>query len=143
MVCESWRSKLEPYALLILRVSTGIIMAVHGWQKFSDIPKWTEQLTKMGIPFPELNAYLSIAAELLGGLGLIVGLLTPLAALGVVSTMAVAVFVVHFDNGLLAKDGGFEYPMTLMFVGLYFMMKGAGCLSLDALFCKKKNVTIP
>jgi putative oxidoreductase len=137
MICEKIQTKLEPLAFTLLRVTVGIIMATHGWLKYSDIETWKGQLTSLGVPHPEINAWLSIAGELLGGLGLIVGLLTPLAAFGIVAVMAVAISTVHFSNGLLAKNNGFEYPLTLLVVGLYFMVKGGGCISLDAILKKK------
>lgn len=135
---ETMRCKLEPLALALLRISTGVIMAVHGWQKLIAIPKYTEIFANMGMPSPEILVYLAVAGEFLGGIGLIVGFLTPLAAFGVLSTMAVAVFKVHWKGGLLASNNGFEYPMTLMFVALFFMVRGAGCLSLDYLFFHKR-----
>ncbi len=122
----------RPLTWTLLRVVVGLIMAVHGWMKAEDITAWAGNLEAMGVPLPTLNAYLSIAGELLGGLGLMVGLLTPVAALGVVGTMAVAVFVVHFPNGLLAQKNGFEYPLTLLCAGLFFLVNGAGSWSLDA-----------
>lgn len=139
MASRGVRSTLEPLALTLLRIATGVIMATHGWQKFQDVPAWINTLQGMGVPAPQFSAYLSIAGELGGGLGLILGLLTPIAAFGVFCTMAVAVFKVHFKNGLLASANGFEYPMTLMLIGLYFIMRGAGPISLDALFCRKKH----
>jgi len=132
------RNKIVPLAVTLLRISTGVIMASHGWDKASDIGKWTAQLTSLGVPYPQINAYLSIAGELGGGLGLIVGLLTPIAALGIMSSMAVAIFKVHLHNGLAAKDNGFEYPMTLFWIAFFFFCNGAGPLSLDRLFCKPK-----
>ena len=133
----SIRSRLEPLALTILRVATGVIMAAHGWQKFSNLPETIQQFASMGIPKPAV--YLAIAGELGGGLGLIVGLLTPIAAFGVFCVMAVAILHVHLKNGLFAKDGGFEYPLALITIAFYFIMRGAGPISLDALFCKKKT----
>ena len=56
--------------------------------------------------------------------------------------MGVAVFHVHFANGLLAKNNGFEYPLTLLVLAVYFIIRGGGCFSLDALVwrcCKKNN----
>ncbi len=138
MVCSSMRNRLEPLALALLRIFTGVVMATHGWQKIQNFEATLQNFTSMGMPMPKVMLILAIGGEFLGGLGLIVGLLTPLAAFGVFATMAVAVFKVHWANGLLAKDGGFEYPGTLMFVALYFMIRGAGALSLDALFCRKK-----
>ncbi len=139
MVCASARKGLEPVVLTLLRISTGIIMAGHGWQKAQDIPGWINTVTGMGVPFPKIMAYLALAGELGGGLGLIVGLLTPLAAVGVVAVMATAVVKVHWANGLWAKDNGFEYPLTLLMIGIYFMIRGGGPISLDHLFCRKKD----
>ena len=133
----SIRGRLEPVALTLLRISTGIIMAAHGWQKFQTLPATIEGFQSMGIP--KAGVYLALAGELAGGLGLIFGLLTPIAAFGVFCTMAVAVIHVHLKSGLFAKDGGFEYPLTLAMVALYFIMRGGGPYSLDALFCKKKD----
>jgi putative oxidoreductase len=134
-----FRNSLEGLALTLLRISTGVIMATHGWQKFNNIAGTTEAFTSLGLPYPNIAVYLAIAGELLGGLGLLLGLMTPLAALGVAATMGVAVFKVHFKNGLLASDNGFEYPLTLMLVALFFVMRGAGPVSLDAMFCRKKH----
>jgi putative oxidoreductase len=52
--------------------------------------------------------------------------------------MAVAIFKVHWPNGLMAQDHGFEYPMTLFFVSLYFMIRGAGPFSIDGLIGRPK-----
>ncbi|MCC6272072.1 MAG: DoxX family protein [Deltaproteobacteria bacterium] len=133
----SIRGRLESLALTLLRISTGIIMAAHGWDKLQNLNATVEQFGAMGIP--KAGVYLAIAGELGGGLGLIVGLLTPIAAFGVFCTMAVAILHVHLKNGLFAKDGGFEYPLTLAMVALYFIMRGAGPISLDGIFCKKKE----
>ncbi len=89
---KSLRQALSPLALTLLRISTGLIMAVHGWQKLQDVSGFATLLTNMGIPAPQFSAYAAVAGEFLGGLGLLVGLFTPLAALGVTLTMAVAVF---------------------------------------------------
>ncbi len=142
MVCGSIRTRLEPLALTLLRISTGVIMMAHGWDKIQDIPGWINTLKGMGVPAPEIMGYLSIAGEFGGGLGLLVGLLTPLAALGIMSVMAVAILKVHWSNGLMAKNNGFEYPLTLFLIAFYFMMRGAGPISLDALFCRKKSAAV-
>lgn len=132
-------NKLAPWAFTFLRVVVGVIMAVHGWQKLNDVAGMTERFTQMGFPSPELMVYLAIAGEFLGGLGLIAGLLTRVAAFGVACTMAVAVFKVHWAKGLLASNGGFEYPLTLLAVALFFITHGGGPHSLDALICRRKS----
>lgn len=139
MALTKARHGIEPLALTLLRVFTGVVMATHGWLKIQTFAQTVGQFAALGMPAPKVMASLAIAGEFGGGLGLIVGLLTPLAALGVFITMAVAVFKVHIGNGLLAMNNGFEYPGTMMFVALYFVMRGGGPISLDALFCRKSN----
>lgn len=141
MILENTRKKLAPLALTLLRVSTGVIMSVHGWQKLTNIAGTAEIFGKMGLPAPDILVYLAVGGEFLGGLGLIVGLLTPIAAFGVACTMAVAILKVHWSSGLLAQNNGFEYPLTLFMVALFFLVNGAGPIALDALCCgrcKKK-----
>jgi len=138
MVFAGVRNRLEPLALTLLRIFVGVVMTVHGWDKIQHFDATLQAFTGMGLPMPKIMTILAIGGEFLGGLGLLVGLLTPLAAFGVFCVMATAVFQVHFSKGLLAKDGGFEYPGTLMFVALYFIIRGAGPISLDGLFCRKK-----
>lgn len=137
MILQNLRNRFEPIALTLLRISTGIIMTAHGWEKMMAISSVVETFQKLGIPNPEIAVYLAIAGEFFGGLGLLVGLLTPLAASGIFCTMVIAVFQVHGPNGLLAKNNGFEYPLTLLLVSLFFMIKGGGPFSLDALCFKK------
>jgi putative oxidoreductase len=137
MLCGKQRESLEPVSLMILRITVGVIMAVHGWMKLTNLETVMGHFEKMGLPFPALSTYLATAGEFLGGLGLVVGLLTPIAAFGVFCTMTVAVLAVHIKNGLLASNNGCEYPLTLMVTAFYFMMKGAGPYSLDAIIAKK------
>lgn len=134
---QSCREKIAPWAVLILRVYVGLVMALHGWSKIQNIPGTIEGLGNMGLPSPEYLVYLAIAGEFLGGLGLLVGFLTPIAAFGVFCTMAVAVFKIHWANGLMASSGGFEYPMTLLWVALFFMAHGSGKYGVDAMCCNK------
>lgn len=124
-------SAASPYALTLLRVTVGVIMVVHGWSKLTGYAEWSGTLESMGLPLAEVLAPLAIAGELGGGLGLILGALTPIAAAGVLTTMLVAIFTVHIDHGLLAENGGFEYPLTLAAVSLFFLVRGAGPFSVD------------
>jgi len=132
------QEKLAPCFYALFRIVIGIILVAHGWGKASDIPNWIQQLTSMGFPMPEVNAYLSVAGEFLGGLGLLVGLFTPLAAFGVACVMATAILKVHLPNGLIG-DGSFEYPLTLFMAALFFMTHGGGKFSVDALWCKHQG----
>ena len=128
--------------LTILRLVLGIVFFAHGAQKMlgwfggygfhGTMGFFTQQ---MGIPAP--FALLAICAEFFGGLGLIVGLLSRIAAFGIICNMIVAVLTVHVHNGFFMnwygkqKGEGFEYHL-LAIVGLLVMLvKGAGALSID------------
>lgn len=129
--------RADDVTITALRGAVGMIMAVHGAMKVMDIPGTIQGFTQLGIPYPHYAVYFAIAGELLGGIGLFVGLLTRVAALGTLSSMAVAIGYAHFGHGLLAKNGGWEYPLVLGLASLFFITHGAGPASLDALFSRK------
>jgi putative oxidoreductase len=136
-----FRTTQDP-ALTILRLVLGVVFFAHGSQKVfgwlggqgfsSSMQFFTEQ---MGIP--AVFAFLAIAAEFLGGLGLIVGFLSRIAAVGIIVDMAVAVAMVHapfgfFMNWLGTKQGeGFEFHLLAIGIGLAVLLKGSGALSID------------
>jgi putative oxidoreductase len=122
--------------LLILRVMVGIVMVAHGYNhifrggKIKGTAGWFESLgMKPGI----LHAWLASLTELVAGAMLIFGLLTPLAAAGVVGVMVVALITNHITNGffIFRPGEGYEYVLTLAMVGLAIGALGAGELSLD------------
>jgi putative oxidoreductase len=129
---DTLRRKGTPVMLTVLRLVLGLIMTVHGWMKLTGVSEWKSNVAAMGLPAPEVMAPLAVAGELLGGLGLMVGLLTPIAALGTAATMVTAILAVHLPHGLLAKNNGFEYPLTLLAASLFFVVRGAGPISVDA-----------
>src|SRR5687768_17445923 len=102
------REKLQPFALLAVRLAVGLIFAVHGWQKIQNPEKFIGLITNLGLPMPVLNAWAAIASEFVGGILIMIGLFTPIAALMTAGTMAVAILTVHWSNGLLASNNGFE-----------------------------------
>jgi len=115
-----------------LRFVVGAILAVHGWAKLTDMAGTAQSFDQLGIPAPQALVYLAVAGELFGGLGLALGFLTRIAALGPLCTMVVAILTVHAGHGLLAKNGGLEYPLVLLVVSGFFAVNGAGRYSLDA-----------
>ena len=121
--------------LLIIRVTIGVIMVAHGFQKlFLQGPENVGMaFAKMSsLPAPEIMAWIAIIVELLGGLALIVGIGTRIAAAAVAVVMAGALVTVHLKNGFFAMDGGIEYTLMLTAVGVALAVTGAGRLSLDA-----------
>ena len=129
-------SRAATAGLTLLRMTAGVILAAHGWEKLVGYQEWHDNVAGMGLPLPAVMAALSIAAELGGGVALVLGLLTRVAALGIVVNMAVAIATVHFSHGLFARDNGFEYPLLLLVTGLFFMLRGAGAVSLDAMWSR-------
>jgi putative oxidoreductase len=136
---EGSQERAEAVAVSALRAAVGVIFAVHGAMKLMDLPGTLQSFTSIGIPYPHYAVYLAVAGELLGGLGLLIGLLTRIAALGALSSMAVAIGYVHFGHGLLMKNGGWEYPLVLALVALYFVTHGAGPASVDALIRRRRE----
>jgi putative oxidoreductase len=122
----------EMTATTMLRLGVGIIFIAHGWGKVMDIPGTMQHLASLGIPEPQVMVYVAIAGEFFGGLGLLIGFLTRIAALGTLCTMLVAIAAVHLGHGFFAKNGGFEYPLVLALVSLFFVSHGAGAFSVDA-----------
>lgn len=132
-------NKTVDLALLVLRLALGITMVMHGAQKVGLIGDGSIQSTVDGMAkggIPAVLAYCSIAAELLGGIALIVGFLGRLAALAVLINMCVAIFKVHFAHGFfLGKDGmpnGYEFTFVLATMALALLLTGMGSLSVDA-----------
>lgn len=130
------QQRADIVSLTLLRAATGIILAIHGAMKLMDVPGTIEGFTQWGIPYPRVLLYLAVAGELFGGLGLAIGFLTRVAALGTLATMLVAIVYVHVGHGLLMANGGWEYPLVLVMVSLLFVTHGAGPASLDAVLAK-------
>src|SRR5690606_7305606 len=113
------------------------VMAAHGWQKLTGFATWRGNVEQMDLPAPEVLAVLATIAELGGGIALILGALTPLAALGVLCVMVVAIATVHAGNGPFVADGGWELALLIGLVALFFVTRGGGPYSVDALLRRR------
>ena len=124
--------RLQPLALLLMRLSLGIIMTVHGYHKvFGGLQHFAHMIGGMGLP--SWLGYVSAFTELLGGLLIIVGFFTRPAAFAICINLGVAIWKVHLHNGLLGSPDrpGFEFPLaaaTLAFALIFF---GAGPIAID------------
>ena len=125
-------------ALAILRVVLGVTFILHGGQKlfvfgFAGV---SGAFAQMGIPAPGLLGPFVAFVEFFGGIAILLGLLTRLAALGIGATMVVAILTVHLKNGFFAPTG-FEFPLSLLASAIALVITGAGDFSLDALIGKR------
>lgn len=127
----------DSFANLVLRVPTGIILAAHGSQKLfawfggyglEGTGQWMESI---GLAPGFLMALLAGSAEFFGGIALILGLLTRPAAALSAFTMVIAIFSVHFSNGLFMSNNGYEFALSLLAITAALAMQGGGKLSLD------------
>ena len=129
-------------AIVILRLVLGFLFFAHGAQKMLGWFGGRGFTGTMGhftntLHIPAPFAFLAIAAEFFGGIGLILGLLTRVAAFGITVNMLVAIFTVHLQFGLFAnwtgqqKGEGIEYHLLVLAITTFLMIQGAGAFSLD------------
>jgi len=119
--------------LTILRVVVGVIFLAHGGQKIFvfGFPGVAGAFAQMGVPAASLLGPFVALVEFFGGLALISGLLTRLASLGLMSTMIVAISLVHLKAGFF-NPAGIEFPLSLLASTLMLAVTGAGSWSLDS-----------
>src|ERR1700687_5503736 len=129
-------------ATAILRLVLGLVFFAHGAQKmlgwfggFGFAGTMGFFTGTMHIPAP--LAFLAIAAEFFGGLGLILGFLTRIAAFGIAMNMLVAISTVHSAFGFFMnwsgtqRGEGFEYHLLVLAMTAFLMIRGAGAFSVD------------
>lgn len=129
-------------ATAVLRLVLGVVFFAHGAQKmlgwfggfgFAGTMQFFTGTMHIAAPF----AFLAIAAEFFGGLGLILGFLTRIAAFGIAMNMVVAIATVHSSVGFFMnwngtqKGEGFEYHLLVLAMTVFLMIRGAGAFSID------------
>lgn len=124
--------QLDAIGLTLLRIAAGGVMIAHGLRKIAEYDAWQATVAQLGMPLSDLAAPLAVAAELGGGILLVLGLITPLAGLMIAAVMATAIAFVHAGNGIFAGDGGWEYPLLMGLTAIYFVVHGGGPISVDA-----------
>ena len=143
-------STQDNVAPLVMRVMLGVVFFPHGAQKVlgwfggygleGTLNFFTQT---MGIPL--VFALLVIAAEFFGALGLIVGFLTRIAAFGIASVMAGAIFMVHLQHGFFMNwagkqaGEGFEYHLLALALAVALMIVGGGKASVDLSLSRKQD----
>jgi putative oxidoreductase len=124
--------------LLLLRVVLGLTMAAHGYNKFfgkGGLKGTAGWFDSMGMKPGMFHARVAATTEMSAGIGLAVGLLTPIPAAGFVALMLVAAWTVHRPNGFFIVKEGWEYNLILAVTAVAVATIGPGKFSLDyALF---------
>ena len=119
-------------AALILRVTNGILFLLHaGLKLFVFTPAGTVGFFE-SIGLPGFLAYIVIAAELLGGVALILGYKTRIVSLGLILVLLGAIFTVHLSAGFFFSNanGGWEYPAFWAVTLLVLSLLGDGAYAL-------------
>lgn len=137
---------------LIARLALGLVMFPHGAQKVLGWFGGYGYSGTMGfftgqLHIPALFAFLAIAAEFAGSIGLITGFLSRVAAFGIAVNMVVAIIMVHGANGFFMnwygnqKGEGFEYHLLTLGLALVVIVAGAGKWSIDSLLSRRLETT--
>jgi putative oxidoreductase len=129
-------------ALLILRLVLAAIFIVHGYQKVfgMGISGVTGMFTQIGVPVPAITAPLISLIELLGGIALLVGAFTRVAAVLIACDMLGAILFVHGKNGFSAPKG-VENVLGNLAMLVVVALLGAGAYSIDAMFARRGSTT--
>jgi putative oxidoreductase len=133
----------------ILRVALGVVIFAHGaqlmlgWWGGNGFSGTMHGFEQAGIP--AVFAFLAIAAEFFGAIGLILGLLGRVAAFGIACVMAVAIVKVHAVNGFFMnwtgrqKGEGFEYHLLVLGMAAAIMIAGSGAWSVNGVLARARR----
>jgi putative oxidoreductase len=121
--------RLQPFALLVMRLALGSIILDHGYHKvFGGLHHHVQFVASLGLP--GWTAYLSAFTEFFGGLLVLLGLFTRAAAFAICINMSVAIWKVHFHNGLMG-NGGYEFPLAMATLAFALIFLGGGPIAFD------------
>jgi putative oxidoreductase len=120
---------------LILRATLAVVFIYHGLEKVTPDngfgAKWMPAAADGNSGLPHAIQIAVAWGELMGGVAIALGLLTRIAALGIIAIMAGAIVTVTGPAGFSLLNKGFEYNYVLIMVALALIITGAGTLSLD------------
>jgi putative oxidoreductase len=124
--------RLQPLALLVMRLALSAVMVAHGYQNlFRHLHEHVRFVASLGIP--AWLGYVSSFAEFAGGLLVLVGLFTRAAAFALCIDLIVAIWKVNWHNGLTG-DHGYEFPLALATLAFALIFLGGGPIAMDHVF---------
>lgn len=133
---------LRDLALLIARVAFGVVLVFRGWRRWTSdggMQAQIDWLKQFGTPQPEVMAWGGTLLEIIGGIFLVFGLLTPVVALAVIVQQAMVIAWTRWFRGPWLENGGYEYNVIQACLALLLMVFGSGRLGLDRLFRRSKD----
>ncbi len=131
---------MTKWASLPLRLSLGVVFVTHGLQKVlglfggSGMDNFTKTVSNLGFVPADLWAYAAAYVELVGGICLIIGFGTRIAAALIFILIVVAGVKVHLPNGFFLAKGGVEYTFVIAFSCISLMLLGTGKLGITRKF---------
>jgi putative oxidoreductase len=121
--------RLQPLALLVMRLALGAVMVGHGYHKvFGGLHHHADLVASLGLP--RWSASLSAFTEFFGGILVLLGLFTRAAAFAICINLSVAIAKVHFHNGLMG-NGGYEFPLAVATLAFALIFFGGGPIAFD------------
>jgi len=124
--------RLQPLALFLMRLALGAIMVAHSYHKvFGGLHHYAQFIASLGLP--AWLGYVSAFTEFLGGLLVLAGFFCRPAAFAICIDLAVAIWKIHWHNGLLGSPDrpGYEFPLAAAALAFALVFFGAGPISLD------------
>ncbi|HEX4445926.1 MAG TPA: DoxX family protein [Polyangiaceae bacterium] len=134
--------RLDWLALLIARLTVGILFVSTGWGKVNNLGKIAQYFTELGIPMPYFNATLASFTELIGGSLLVLGLASRLAAIPLVVTMTVAILTAKKDEIHGLPDLFGEVEWTYLAILLVIIAVGPGKAALDTVVASRARAKL-
>lgn len=127
--------------LTILRLVLAIVFIAHGSQKLFVFGHagTAGAFAQMGVPLPAISSAVVAIVELLGGIALLLGAFTPVAAILLAIDMLGAIVFVHAKNGFFLPMG-IEYPLTLLTANVAVALAGPGAFAVDNVLAAKRSV---
>lgn len=137
---------LRDLALLIVRVAFGAALVFRGWRRWTaegGMQRQIDYLRGFGTPAPEVLAWGGTLLEILGGVFLIFGLLTPLVAAAIIAQQVMVIAWTKWFHGPWLENGGYEYNVIQAALALILLVFGGGRAAVDQLFRRNKDKNDP
>lgn len=120
---EALEDGARPFALYPLRIGLAAVFMANGWLKFTQFGPWADFLASQGVPLATTLAFLVAVAELLGGVGLLLGVLTRFTSAVLTVVLVNAIYLARWDEGFV---GGWEFDLALIAGLLTLLVNGPG-----------------